>query len=62
MSVEVEPKHWWASRTIWVNVAAIIAALLATVGLDLDVGTVEVVVLTIVNIGLRLVTKAPVQT
>jgi len=61
MSVEVEPKSWLASRTIWVNFAAIIAVLLASVGLDLDVGIVEIVVITIVNIALRFLTKSPVQ-
>jgi hypothetical protein len=61
MSVEVEPKNWWASKTIWANFAAIIAVLLASVGLDLDVGTVEIVVITVVNIALRFLTKSPVQ-
>jgi hypothetical protein len=61
MSVEVEPKKWWVSKTIWANFAAIIAVLLASVGLDLDVGTVEIVVITVVNIALRFLTKSPVQ-
>lgn len=61
MSVEVEPKVWWQSRTIVINFVAILAAFLASIGLDLDPGTLEVVVVAVVNIALRFITKSPVQ-
>lgn len=57
----MEVKEWWQSRTIWANFAVIVAAVLASFGLDIEVGTLELLIVTVVNIGLRFATKSPVQ-
>ena len=60
-----ETKPFWASRTLWVNFVAIVAAVLGTFGLG-DVldpefqATVVAAVMGIVNIILRFVTTKPV--
>ncbi len=59
------PKPWYASKTIWANALAMIAAGATVFGLDLGL-TPEVqaeilaVVMTVVNIVLRFITKDPV--
>jgi Zn-dependent alcohol dehydrogenase len=54
-------KSWWMSKTIWVNIVALIAAILTTLGIvDLtpDVqAQIVVFVMGAVNIGLRVITK-----
>jgi hypothetical protein len=61
MSVEVDPKDWWKSRTVIANLAAIIVVGMTAAGFDVEVGVVEVVIITVMNIGLRFATKAPVK-
>lgn len=61
-----DPKHWLASRTLWINVLAVVAAVAGAFGIDvgLDPETQTAIVagvLAVVNIGLRLVTKAPIK-
>lgn len=56
-------KSWLASKTIWVNVIALIAAVLGAAGVaEISVeqqGTIVAVVMSIVNIVLRVATKEP---
>ena len=63
----MESKKWYASRTLWTNVVGFVAAVTGVFGVDigLDAETQVALVggiLTVVNIVLRLVTKAPVST
>lgn len=58
-------KHWFASKTLWVNFLAIVAAVAGAFGLDLgldpetQVAAVGVI-MGVVNIILRFMTKTPV--
>jgi hypothetical protein len=59
-------KQWWQSRTIWVNIIAILASLGATVGLKVDIDpefamTVYPAILAIVNLILRARTETSIQ-
>ena len=59
-------KPFWASKTLWVNLIALAAAISTAFGVDLGLNPetqVAVVgtVMSVVNIILRLVTKAPVS-
>lgn len=58
-------KPWWASKTIWINLIAVVATLLAvTVGFEMDAtfqAEIVAVVMGIVNIVLRFVTVEPVN-
>lgn len=62
-----DAKPFWASKTLWVNVVALVAAVTGAFGLDLGL-TAEVqtslvaAALTVTNIVLRLVTRAPLTT
>lgn len=60
----MESKVWWASKTIVVNLVALLASVLAAAGVaDLGVeaqGSIVGIVLTVVNIWLRFKTSAPV--
>lgn len=47
-------------KTIIVNVIAIAVIVGAHYGYDFDPGTIEIVVMSVVNLGLRFVTKTPV--
>lgn len=63
----METKPFWASKTLWVNALALIAALTGAFGIDLgldpETQTAAVAaVMGVVNIVLRFVTKAPVGT
>lgn len=58
-------KPFWASKTLWVNAVALVAALAAAFGLDLGLdaetqGTLVAGALALVNIVLRLVTRTGV--
>ena len=58
---------FYASKTLWVNVVAAVAALAGVFKLDLGLtpevqATVVTTILALVNVGLRLVTKTPVST
>lgn len=59
-------KPFWASKTLWVNLIALAAAISTAFGVDLGLNPetqVAVVgtVMSVVNIILRLVTKTPVS-
>ena len=58
-------KKFWASKTLWINFIAVVAAILAATGVyDLDAtAQAEIVaaVMAVVNIVLRFVTKEPVS-
>ena len=60
-------KPFWQSKTVWVNVVALVATLAGAFKLDLGLtpdvqATVVTTILALVNVGLRLVTKTPVTT
>jgi hypothetical protein len=61
------PKPFWSSKTLWINLIALVAAISTAFGVDLGldpeaqiaiVGTV----MSVINIVLRFVTKAPIST
>ena len=63
----MDTTKWFASKTLWVNVIAAVAALAGVFNLDLGLtpevqATVVTTILALVNVGLRLVTKTPVTT
>ena len=63
----MDTTKWFASKTLWVNVIAAVAALAGVFKLDLGLtpevqATVVTTILALVNVGLRLVTKTPVST
>ena len=65
MTIEVS-KPFWASKTLWVNLIALAVVVSTAFGVDLGLNPeaqVAVVgtVMSVVNIILRLVTKAPVS-
>ena len=60
-------KKWWQSKTIWVNIVAIIGSLGAVFGLNIPLDpelcmTLFPIVLGVINMILRGVTKAPLKT
>lgn len=58
-----DSKAWYASRTIWVNVVALVASGLAIAGVELtpdQQGALVTSILAVANIVLRLVTTQPV--
>ena len=62
-----EPKLWWASKTLWVNSIAVVAAIAGAFGLDLGLEPDTQVayvgaIMGVVNIILRVVTRAPLRT
>jgi hypothetical protein len=58
--IEVETKVWWSSKTIWLNLVALIATFLQLkYGLILD-ATTQGVILSGLNIILRAITKEPI--
>jgi hypothetical protein len=57
----MEGKKWYQSKTVWTNITAIVAALSAYFTGQADLSTtVTAVVLSIVNIGLRLISGEPI--
>lgn len=61
-----DSKPFWASKTLWVNAVALIAAVTGAFGLDLGLDpetqtTIVAAVMAIVNVVLRIVTKGPVS-
>jgi hypothetical protein len=65
--IKMDTTKWFASKTLWVNVIAAVAALAGVFKLDLGLtpevqATVVTTILALVNVGLRLVTKTPVST
>jgi hypothetical protein len=61
----MEAKKWYLSKTLWVNVAAILAIVLnSRYGIELDAevqATMATGLLAVVNIILRLMTGKPVR-
>lgn len=58
-------KPWWASKTIWVNLVALVGAVGAGFGLELPgdlQASIVVAIMAIANIVLRFVTRQPVST
>ena len=65
MTTEIS-KPFWASKTLWVNLIALAAAVSTACGVDLGLNpetqvVVVGTVMSVVNIILRLVTTAPVS-
>ena len=60
----MESKHWWASKTIWVNLLALVAIILNSLyGIELEAeaqAAIATGVLAVLNIVLRAITKEPV--
>lgn len=59
-------KHWWASRTIWANIIALVATISTVAGLDLglnEAAQTSIVsgVMAVVNIVLRFTTSKPIK-
>ena len=55
----MEPKKWYASKTVWVNAIALVGAVLVGAGVwdnPLSPDT-EVIILSVINFVLRFVTK-----
>lgn len=63
--IEADPKNWWKSKTIWVNVGAIISMVAAKYGFNIhfseEMLTSIPLVLGIVNIFLRSITSKPIS-
>ena len=62
----METTKWFASKTLWVNVVALVATLAGAFKLDLGLtpeaqATVVTTILALVNIGLRFVTTTPIS-
>jgi len=62
-----DAKPFWASKTLWVNFIAVVAAVAGAFGLDLGLEPDTQVayvgaIMGVVNIILRVVTKAPLHT
>lgn len=52
------PKKWWMSKTLWVNILAIIAFAIQTfTGVNWLSGEMQATILGIINVFLRMVTK-----
>lgn len=61
----MDSKPFWASKTLWVNMLAFVAAVAGGFGMDLGLdpetqASLVGGVMAVVNIALRLVTKEPV--
>ena len=62
----MDTTKWFASKTLWVNLVATVAALSGVLKLDLGLtpevqATVVTTILALVNIGLRFVTTTPIS-
>tara|TARA_R110000868_G_scaffold72509_2_gene211253 strand:- start:865 stop:1056 length:192 start_codon:yes stop_codon:yes gene_type:complete len=62
----METTKWFASRTLWVNVVALVATLAGAFKLDLGLtpevqATVVTTIMAVVNIVLRFVTTTPIS-
>jgi len=56
-----EAKAWWMSKTIWTNLLALVGSLVIALGYDAGRwAEIATVLLAVVNLGLRLVTKEPI--
>jgi len=57
----VETKKWWQSKTVWVNIVAGTALIVqAVMGRDVLSPDIQATILAVINIVLRVVTKAPI--
>jgi uncharacterized membrane protein len=64
LEILMDEKRWYASKTIWVNVVALVASLLMVFGIELTAdqqASLVTSILAIVNIGLRLVTTEAIK-
>ena len=62
-AVEKRGKAWYKSKTVWVNIIALVAIIASYFGLDIteeEQLAIATAILAIVNIALRFVTKEPV--
>lgn len=51
-------KAWWLSKTIWVNLVALVGSLVMSYGLDpAKWAEISTVTLAVINLALRMVTK-----
>lgn len=62
----MDTTKWFASKTLWVNLVAAVAALSGVLKLDLGLtpevqATVVTTIMALVNIGLRFVTTTPIS-
>jgi len=63
----MEAKNFLKSKTLWVNVLTVLTLMAAHWGVDVDpellgqLDTAVIALMPLINIGLRLVTKAPVK-
>jgi hypothetical protein len=59
--IQQEPKKWYASKIMWVNIIAVAAGLLQTqTGFIIDVEA-QAAILAVINIVLRAITKEAVK-
>ena len=66
MSETVDPKPFYASKTLWVNLVAVVVALSGAFGIDLGLDpetqvTVVAAIMGVVNIILRFTTKSAIS-
>lgn len=61
----MDSKPFWASKTLWVNLVAVIAAVLGAFNVDMLTPEMQAqvvgVIMGVVNMVLRVVTKGPVK-
>ena len=58
----MDPKPWYASKTLWVNAIAFVALLVQSFGTGFVIGAEEQVgILAVLNLVLRLVTKTGIS-
>ena len=58
-------KKWYHSKTLWVNLIAIVVAVLVNVGMEevsQEIATTEAAILGVINLVLRLLTKQGLET
>ena len=55
-------KQWWMSKTIWTNLIALAGSTALALGMDSDRwAEIAAICLAVVNLGLRLATKGPIE-
>lgn len=54
----METKKWWQSKTLWANAVALLASLIQeATGTDIIDAQGQIAILSVINMGLRAVTK-----
>ena len=59
----MESKKWYLSKTIWVNIVALIASIVAYYGINIppeEYGPIATYIIVFINIILRFVTRKPI--